>query len=155
MSDSLQTHKLQHARLVCPPLSPRVCPNSCSLHQWCPAISSSDVLFFCPWSFPAWGTFLICLLFTSDDQNTGASASVLPVTTQGWSPLRLTGLISLLSKGLWGVFSSTIVRKQQFFGILPSLWTSSHNGTWLLGRPKPWLYNLCQQSDVFAFQHTV
>ena len=45
--------------------------------------------------------------------------------------------------------------RHQFFGLLPSLWTSSHNGTWLLGRPKPWLYNLCQQSDVFAFQHTV
>ena len=60
-------------------------------------------------------------LFTSDDQNTRASASapVLPVNIQGWSPLRLTGLISLLSKGLSGVFSSTIVRRHQFFGILP------------------------------------
>ena len=54
-------------------------------------------------------------------QTAGASASVLPVNIQGWSPLRLTGLISLLSKGLSRVFSSTTVRKHQFFGTLPSL----------------------------------
>ena len=67
-------------------------------------------------------------------QNTGTSASVLPVNIQGWSPLRLTGLNSLLSKGLSGVFSSTTVRRHQFFGILP-LWSSSHNHTWPPGRP--------------------
>ena len=56
---------------------------------------------FCPWSFPASGTFPVSRLFTSDDQNIGASASapVLPVNIQGWSPLRLIGLISLLFKG--------------------------------------------------------
>ena len=61
-------------------------------------------------------------LFVSDDQNTGASASasVLPMSIQGWFPLRLTGLISLLSKGLSEVFSSTTVWRHQFFGILPS-----------------------------------
>ena len=50
-------------------------------------------------------------LFSSDDQNTGASASasVLPVNIQGRFPLTLTGLISMLSKGLSGVFSSTTV----------------------------------------------
>ena len=62
-------------------------------------------------------------LFTSDDQNTGASAlaSVFPMSIQSWFSLRLTGLISLLSKGLLGVFSSTAVRSHQFFGTLPSL----------------------------------
>ena len=62
-------------------------------------------------------------LFASDDQNIGvsSSASVLPRSIQGWFPLRLTGLISLLSKGLSGVFSSTTVQRQQFFGILHSL----------------------------------
>ena len=98
-----------------------VCPNSCSLHRWChPASSSSDALFsFCPQSFPASGTFPVSRLFALDDQNTGAlaSASVLPVNIQGSSPLRLTGLISLLSKGLSGVFSSTTVRRHQFFGV--------------------------------------
>ena len=63
--------------------------------------SSPDPSFsFCPPSFPASGTFPVSQLFTSDDQTTGASASasVLPVSSQGWFPLRLTGLISLLSK---------------------------------------------------------
>ena len=104
VSDSLQPHGLQHARPPCPSPSSGVCPSSCSLHQWChPVISFSDALFsFCPRSFPASGTFPMRCLFTSDDQNTeaSASASVLPVIIQGWSPLRLTGLISLLSKGL-------------------------------------------------------
>ena len=90
---------------------------------------------FCPQSFPAPGIFPISRQFASDDQNTGASASasVLPVNIQHWSPLRLTGLISLLSKGLAGVFSSTTVWRHQFFGILLSLWSSSHNHTWPLG----------------------
>ena len=83
---------------------PQSLTSSCSLHQWChPAISSSDALFsFCPQSFPASGTFPKNRLFASDDQNTGSSASVFPVNIQSWSPLRLTGLISLLSKGLSG-----------------------------------------------------
>ena len=60
---------------------------------------------------------------------------------QGWSPLRLTGLISLLlSKGLSGVFYSITVQKHQIFGVLPSLSFSSHNCTWPLGRPYPWQY---------------
>ena len=74
-------------------------------------------------------------LFTSDDQNTAASASVLPVNIQGWSPIRLTGMISFLFKCLSGVFSSTIFWRHQLFGILPSLWFSSHKRTWPLGRP--------------------
>ena len=84
-----------------------------------------------PQSFPASGTFLMSCLFTSDDQNTRASASlsVLPVNIQGSSPLRLTGLISLLSKGLSGVFSSTTVPRHQFFGVLPTLQSISHNLT--------------------------
>ena len=102
-----------------------------------PAISSFDTLFSsCPLSFPASGTFPMSRLFTSDDQNTGssASASVLPVNILGWSPLRLTDLI-LLAKGLSRVFSSTTVQRHQFFGILPSLQSSSHNHAWPLGRP--------------------
>ena len=139
MSDALQSHGLQHARPPCPSPSPRVCPSSCSLHRWSHlAISSSDSLFsFSPQSFSASGTISMSRLLASDDQNTGvsASASVLPVSIQGLSPLRLTGLISLLSKGLSGVFSSTTVWRHQFFGILPPLWSSSHNRMWPLGRP--------------------
>ena len=98
MSNFLRCHGLQHARSPCPSPSSGVCPSSCSLYQWChPSISSSDALFSSrPQSFPASRTFPMSHLFTSDDQNTGASASVLSVNIQGLSPLRLTGLISLL-----------------------------------------------------------
>ena len=140
----LWPHGLQHARPHCPSLSPRVCPSSCPLHQWCHTTMLSSVTLFssCPQSFPESGTFPMSHLFASDDQNTGASASasVLPVSIQGWSPLRLTGLFSLLSEGLSGVFSSTTVQRHQFFGVLPSLRSSSHNQPWPLGRPQPWLY---------------
>ena len=68
-----------------------------------------------------------------------ASASVLLMSIQGWFPLRLTGLISLLSKELSKVFSSTIIWKHQFFGGLSSLRSSSHTYTWLLERLWPWL----------------
>ena len=95
---------LQHARALCPSPSPGVCSSSCLLLWWChPAVSSSDAL-FCSQSFPASGTFPVNQLFTSDGRNTGASASVLPVSIKGWFPLGLTGLI-LLSKGISGVFS--------------------------------------------------
>ena len=59
----------------------------------------------------------------------------LQVYIQGWSPLRLIGLISLLCNALSGVFSSRTAQRNQFFGILPSLKSISHNCTWSLGRP--------------------
>ena len=118
---------------------PNHLPEFAQVHVHCigDAISSSDTLFsFCPQSFPASGIFPVSRLFTSHDQNTGASASasVLPVNIQSWSPLRLTGLISLLSKGLSGVSSSTTVQRYRFFGSLPSLHSSSYNHTWPLGK---------------------
>ena len=125
VSGSLQPYGLQHTRLLCPSPSPEVCPSSCPLHQWChPAISSSEALFFfCPQPFPVLGTFPMSQLFASDDWNTGVSNSVpvLPTSIQGWFPLRLTALISILSKGLSGVFSSSIVGRHQFFSALTSL----------------------------------
>ena len=69
-----------------------------------------------------------------------ASASVLPKNIQGWFPLGLTGLISLLSKELSRVFSSTTIQKRQFFSTQASLWSSSHICTWLLEKPQLWLY---------------
>ena len=77
-------------------------------------------------------TYRMGQLFASGDQSIGASASVLPMNSQGWFPLGLTGLISLLPKGLSGVFSSTTIQKHQFFGTLPSLWSSCHIHSWLL-----------------------
>ena len=120
VSDSLQPHELQHARLPCPSLSPRACSNSCPLSWWCyPTISSSVVPFSsCLQSFQISGSFLMSWFFTSGGQSIGASASasVLPMNIQGWFPLGLTGLISLRSKGLSRVFSNTTVQKHQFFG---------------------------------------
>ena len=109
---------------------PEVCPSSCPLSRWChPTISSFVILFsYCLQSHPASGSFPMSQLFASGGQSIGtlASVSVLPMNTQGWFPLRLTGLISLLSKGLSRVFSSITVGKHQFFRTQPSLLSSSH-----------------------------
>ena len=129
MSDSLLPHGLQHARLPCPSLSPGVCSNVCPLSQWChPTISFSVASFFsCRQSFPASGSFPMSQIFASGGQSIGASASasVLPMNTQGWFPLGLIGFISLMSKGLSRAFSSTTVGKHQFFGAQPSLLNGS------------------------------
>ena len=97
--NSLWPHGRQHTRPPCSAPSPKVCPSSYLLHQWChPAISSSDTLFsFCPQSFPASGTFPMSQCFPSGGQSIGASASapVLPMNSQGWFPLRWTGVISI------------------------------------------------------------
>ena len=88
----------------------------------------------CFLSFPASRSFPLRQLFASGGQSIGASTSalVLPMNIQCWLPLGLTGLISLLSKGLSRVFSNTTVQKYQFFGIQPFLLSSSHIFTWLL-----------------------
>ena len=114
MSDSLWLHGLQHARVLCLPLSPGFCSNSCPLTQWCYlTISSSVIPFFCLQSFPDSASFLMSQIFASGCQSirAAASASVLPMNIQGWLPLGLTGLIYLQSKGLSRVFSSTTIRK--------------------------------------------
>ena len=117
---------------------PGVYSNSYSSSQWChPTTSSCCHFSSCSQSFPASGSFPVGWLFISGGQSVGVSASVLPMTIQGWFPLGLTGLISLQSKGLSRVFSNTTVQKNQFFGTQPSLWmwSSSHIHTWLLGKP--------------------
>ena len=89
-------------------------PQTRPLSRWChPAISSSVIPFFsCPQSFPASGYFPMSQLFASGGQSIGVSASTsfLPMNTQDWSPLGWTGWISLQSKGLSRVFSSTTVQ---------------------------------------------
>ena len=115
VSDSSRPHEVQHARPPCPSPTLRVYPNPCPSSRWChPTISSSVVPFSsCPQSFPESGSFTMSQLFASGGQSTGvsASASVLPMNTQDWSPLRWTGWISLQSKGLSRVFSNTTVQK--------------------------------------------
>jgi len=132
----LWSHGLRHSRVSCPSLSPEVCLNSCPLNQWChPTISSSVIPFITyPQFFPASGSFPKSRLFASGGQSIGASssASILPMNIQGWFPLGLTGLLSLMSKRLSSIFSLALQFKCQFFGTQPSLWSNSHIHTWLL-----------------------
>ena len=98
MSNSLPPHGLQHTSPPCPSPIPGVYPNSCPLSQWChPTISSSVVHFSSSLqSFPASGSFPMNQFFALGGQSIGASASasVLPVNIQDWSPLGWTGGLS-------------------------------------------------------------
>ena len=139
MSNSLQPHELQHARLPSPSLSPIVWKTHVhwvddTIHPSHP-VSPPSPPAFNPSQYQDIFQWVCSLL--SGGQNIGASvpASVLPKTTQGWFPLGLTGLI-LLSKGLSRVFSRTAVPKHQFFGTQPSLCSNSHICTWLLEKPQ-------------------
>ena len=100
------------------------------------------------------GLFPKSQLFASGSQSIGASgsASVLPKNNQGWLPLGLTGLISLLSEGFSTVFSSTTVWKHQFFSSQPSLESNSLHLYMTTGKNIPLTIHtdLCQQSDVSA-----
>ena len=104
-----------------------------------PTISPSVIPFSsCLQSFPASGSFSMSQFFTSGSQSIGASASasVLPMNFQDWSPLGWTGWTPLQSKGLSRVFSNTTVQKHQFFGAQLSLWSNSYIHTWLLEKPQ-------------------
>ena len=96
MSGSLRPHRLQHARLPCPSLTPGAYSNSCPSCRWChPTISSSVIPFSAHLqSFPASGSFQMSRFFASDGQSIGisASASVLPMNTQDWFPFRMDWL---------------------------------------------------------------
>ena len=122
VSNSLQ-HRELHAGLPCLSLSPGVCANSCPLSWWCyPTISPSVTSSSCP---PASGSFPVSRFFTSGGQGIGASASasVLPIYIQGWFPLGLTGVTSLLSEGLSRVYVScqwvpTSLRTSSFYMVI-------------------------------------
>ena len=137
--DSLRPHEPQHARPPCPSPTPGVYSNSCPSSQWChPTISSSACSFSsCPQSLPASGSFQMSQLFTWGGRSSrvSASASVLPMDTQDWSPLGWTGWISLQSKGLSRVFSNTTVQKHQVFSTQLSSQSNSHMHTWPLEKP--------------------
>ena len=157
MYDSLQSHELQHDRCSCPSPSPRVCSKSCPSSQWChPTISSSVAPFSsCPQSFPAPGSLSTRQIFVSGDQTIGASASasVLPMNIQGWFPLGLTGLVSLLSKRLKSLLQyhslkASVLRCSAFFMVQLS------HPYMTTGKPYLWLYGPFQQSDVSALWYT-
>ena len=155
MFNSLRPHELQHLRIPCPSLSPGICSNSCPLSQWHhPTISSFVVpSSSCSQSYTASGSFPVSWLFASGDQSieASASASVLPMSIQGWFPLEWTGLISLLSKGLFRVFSNTKIQKHQFFGAQPFLLSSSHIIHDYQKNHRFDYMDLCGPSDASAF----
>ena len=135
MSNSLQPHGLQHAKLPCPLSSPRANSNSCPLSRWChPTITFSVIPFSSHLqSFPVSGSFQMSPFFTSCDQSVGVSAStsIFPMNKQDSSPLGWTSWISLQSKGLSNVFFNITVQKYQFCD-QHSLWPNYHIHTWLL-----------------------
>ena len=153
MSNSLQPHGLQHTMHPCPSPSLGVCSNACPLSWWChpPTSSSATTFSSCPQSFPASGSFPVSQLFTSGGQRIEASASVPAMSIQGWFPLGLTGLTSLLSKGLSRASPAT-----QFKGINSSALSLVYGPT-LTSIHDYWKnhsfdsLDLCWQSDVFVF----
>ena len=132
--DSLQPHGLQHARLPCPSLSPRVCSNSSPLSWWGhPTVSSSVVRFSsCLQSFPGSGSSNDSTLHIRWSKYWSFSFSISPSN-------EYSGLISF--RIYW--FDLLAVQrtlhitfwKHQFFGAQPSLWSNSYNHAWLLEKP--------------------
>ena len=151
---------LQHTRAS---LSFTVSWNLLTLMSIESMMPSNHLILCCPLlllpssTFPASGSFPVSWLFTSGGQSNGpsASASVLPMTIQDWFPLGWTGWISLQSKGLSRVFSSTTVQKHQSFSAQPSLWSNSHMCAWLLAKASLWLYGPLSEKWYFCFQYAV
>ena len=121
-------------------------------------VMPSNCLIFCHplsclQSFPELQSFLMSQFFASGGQSIGVSASVsvVPMNIQGWFPLGWTSLISLLSKGLSRVSSSTTIQKHQIFRVQPSLWSKSHICTWLLEKPWVWLYGSLSSKCYLCF----
>ena len=103
VSDSLQPHGLQHAKLPCSAPTPRACSNSCPSSQWCHVTTSSSVVPFysCLQSFPASGSFPVSQFFTWGGQSiaVSASASVISMNTQGLISFRMDWLNLLAVQG--------------------------------------------------------
>ena len=137
MSNSLWSHRMEHSRLARPSLSPRICLISCPLIQW----FLSKHLILC------YSLLLLPLIFSSIRVFPNESALYIRWTKDcsfcfspsneysGLISFSIDCLISLLSKGLSRVFSSTTVQKHRFFGAQPSLWSNSHIHTWLPEKP--------------------
>ena len=156
VSDSLQSHGLQHASPLCPSPSPKVFPSSCPLHQWChPDTSSSDALFsFCPQSFPASRNEMA--VHIRWPKHWSFNFSISPSK-------EYSGLISLMID--WFdhfVVQGTLRSLLQDHSLKVSiLWCS---GFFMVQVSKPcdhWedhsldYTGLCEQSNVSAFQHTI
>ena len=150
MSDSLQSHELQHARPPCPSPTLEVYPNSCPLSWWChPTISSSDIPFSSHLqSFPALGSFQISQLFTSGGQSIGVSASSehsgLTFRMDWLNLLSVQGTLKCMLQH--HSLKASILQQLSFlYGLtltyIHDYW-KNHNFDWM---------DLCQQSNVSAF----
>ena len=130
VSDYLWLHGLQHARPPCPSPTPGVYPNLCPLSRWYHPTTSSSVVpvSSCLQSFPASGSSNESFLRIGWSKYWIFSFSIqwTPMNTQDWFPLGWTGWISLLSKGLSRIFSSTTIWNHQLFSTQPALWSNSH-----------------------------
>ena len=147
MSNSLWPHELQHARLLCPPLSPVICSNSCLLSQWCyPTISSSATAFSCLQSFLASGSFPVSCLFTSGSPS--IDEDKIYISRQFTTGLRYTdmGSIPILSQWLWAtslsfrvffLFLNYLIHKMQLLlALSQSYWKIKWQG-------------ICMASDIW------
>ena len=158
VSKSLEPHELQHVRLPCLSLSPRVCSNSCPLRWWCHWTISSSVTPFssCPQSFPASRFFqwVGSLHQVAKVIGVSASALVLPMNIQGWLSLGLTGFIFLLSNGLSQVFSNTTIWNSSVLSLLYGPTITYVHDNW---KNHSFAYSsFCfRESDVSAFEYTV
>ena len=151
MLDSLQPHGLQHTRPPCPPLSPGVGLSSCPLCPWYHSTTSSSAtpFSFCLQSFPVFSNE--SALHIRWPEYWSFNFSISPSNEYSGLISFRTGLISLWSKGLSRVFSSTTVQKHQFFSTQPSFGPTlkSVHDYW---KDHSFDYmNLCQQSEVSAF----
>ena len=156
MSDCLQTHGLQHARLHYF-LSFTISQSLLKLMSLESVMRSNHLILCCSLLlllsiFPRLRVFSDeLMLHIRWPKYWRFSNSPSNVNIQGWFPLGLTDLISLLSMGLSRVFSRTKVQKHQFFGAQHSLQSNSHICTWLLEKPQLLLDRICQESYVSAF----
>ena len=131
MSDSSRPHGLQHARLPCPSLSPGVCSNSSSLSWWCYLTMSSSVTHFsfCLHSLPASGSFPMneSTLLIRWPKYWGFRFSISPSSEYfGLISFRVTGLISLLSKGLSDTLLVTTLGGECFIILSILKWETLH-----------------------------
>ena len=143
MSSSLRPHGLQHARPPCPPLSPRVCSNSCPLSQWChPTVSSSVHLLLLPSIFLRVGVFSnqsgVCIRWS---KYWSFSFSIIPANeNSGLISFRMDWLNLLAVQGTLKSLLQHHSSKASILWWSTFLWSNSQIHTWLPEKPQLWLY---------------